>query len=194
MDGQWLLDAAGNKIPTTGKDGEDGTDGKPGADGSAGAAGNDGVTPKLKIENGYWYVSYDNEITWEQLGKATGDQGPAGSNSECLFDSITWDNDYVYFKLSDGQTIKIPQASVANAGNGVTIELSSTSEFSALFYGTFENKGVDMKVTVYYGPSSSLSLYNYQGSVTRTSFSGSSYTLPLISSSPILNTIILPRQ
>ena len=177
LDGQWLLDAAGNKIPTTGKDGEDGTDGKPGADGSAGAAGNDGVTPKLKIENGYWYVSYDNEITWEQLGQATGDQGPAGSNSECLFDSVTWDNDYVYLKLADGQTIKIPQASVANAGNGVTIELSSTSEFSALFYGTFENKGVDMKVTVYYGPSSSLSLYNYQGSVSRTSFSGSSYTL-----------------
>ena len=30
--------------------------------------GNDGVTPKLKMEDNKLYVSYDSEKTWELLG------------------------------------------------------------------------------------------------------------------------------
>ena len=41
VDGEWLLDAQGNKVRVNGKDG---------------AAGADGITPQLKIEDGYWYV------------------------------------------------------------------------------------------------------------------------------------------
>ena len=102
LNGEWLLDASGNKIPTTGKDGAngkdgiDGEDGKDGADGSDGAPGadgangsdgqdgapgqdgQDGITPQLKIEDGYWYVSYDNGVSWVVVGQATGDQGPQG--------------------------------------------------------------------------------------------------------------------
>ncbi|MBO5803816.1 MAG: hypothetical protein J6R25_01895, partial [Bacteroidales bacterium] len=37
--------------------------------------GEDGITPQLKIEDDYWYVSYDNGITWERLGKAFGADG-----------------------------------------------------------------------------------------------------------------------
>ena len=40
--------------------------------------GEDGVTPLLKIENGYWEVSYDNGAIWTQLGKATGEDGTDG--------------------------------------------------------------------------------------------------------------------
>ena len=53
VDGEWLTDDAGNKVPASGKDGEkgdQGAPGAPGADGSAGAPGVDGVTPELKIE------------------------------------------------------------------------------------------------------------------------------------------------
>ena len=33
------------------------------------------VTPKIKIENGYWMVTYDGGIVWHNLGKATGSAG-----------------------------------------------------------------------------------------------------------------------
>ena len=29
-------------------------------------SGKDGITPLLKIENDYWYVSYDEGQTWQQ--------------------------------------------------------------------------------------------------------------------------------
>ena len=101
LDGDWLLDDAGNKIPAQGADGADGEDGQPGADGQ------DGVTPQLKIEERYWYISYDDGLTWTQLGKATGEDGQDGDS---LFESVTEENGYVYFVLSSGETIIVPKA------------------------------------------------------------------------------------
>ena len=45
-----------------------------------GADGKDGITPQLKIENGAWFVSYNEGETWEELGKATGEKGESGEN------------------------------------------------------------------------------------------------------------------
>ncbi len=86
LDGKWLLDANGNKIQTNGVN------------------GNDGITPRLKIENDYWYVSYDNGATWQQLGKATGEDGQDGST---FFQSVTEDDEFVYFSMADGTLITI---------------------------------------------------------------------------------------
>src|SRR5574344_1467909 len=36
--------------------------------------GKDGITPLLKIENDYWFVSYDNGETWQQEGLARGER------------------------------------------------------------------------------------------------------------------------
>ena len=69
LDGDWLLDDKGNMIPTAGEDGQNGADGTDGKDGQ------DGITPQLKIEDGYWYLSYDNGMSWQKLGKATGNNG-----------------------------------------------------------------------------------------------------------------------
>ena len=80
LNGEWLLDDNGNKLPVSGKDGKDGANGADGKDGQDGADGKDGITPLLKIENGYWYISYDNGATWAQLGKATGEDGKDGAN------------------------------------------------------------------------------------------------------------------
>ncbi len=104
LDGDWLLDDAGNKIPVQGADG---TDGKDGEDGQPGTDGQDGVTPQLKIEEGYWYISYDDGLTWTQLGKATGEDGQDGDS---LFESVTEEDGYVYFVLSSGETIIVPKA------------------------------------------------------------------------------------
>ena len=145
LDGEWLLDGKGNKIKavgtdgkdgangTNGKDGEDGTngsngsDGIDGIDGENGKDGKDGVTPQLKIENDYWFVSYDNGTTWVQLGKATGEDGndgqdgndgadgsdgadgEDGKDGDSIFKSVTQDGEYVYFNLSDGTMITLPK-------------------------------------------------------------------------------------
>ena len=106
LDGEWLLDATGKKVQAVGRDGSDGAageDGSAGSDGEDGKDGADGETPQLKIENGYWYVSYDGE-KWTQLGKATGE-------SANLI-GITQDDKNVYFTLTDGTVISIPK------GNG----------------------------------------------------------------------------
>ena len=80
LNGEWLLDDDGNKLPVSGEDGKDGANGADGKDGQDGADGKDGITPLLKIENGYWYISYDNGVTWTESGKATGDNGQDGQN------------------------------------------------------------------------------------------------------------------
>ena len=109
LDGEWLLDGKGNKIQANGVNG---TDGANGSNGTNGTNGTNGVTPQLKIENDYWYVSYDNGATWEKLGKATGDDGIDGENGEdgdSIFKSVTQDDEYVYFNLSDGTMITLPK-------------------------------------------------------------------------------------
>ncbi|MDY3089543.1 MAG: PL29 family lyase N-terminal domain-containing protein [Porphyromonas sp.] len=90
-----------------GAPGRDGQDGAPGRDGQDGAPGRDGVTPQLKIENEYWYVSYDNGLTWQNLNvKARGDQGATGANA---FQAVRVEGTNVIFTLADGtQTLTLP--------------------------------------------------------------------------------------
>ena len=160
LNGEWLLDDNGNKLPVSGTNGKDGQNGSNGQDGTD---GKDGVTPQLKIEDGYWYISYDNSATWTQLGKATGEDGKDGQNGsngtdgkdgkdgqdgDSMFQSVTQDDSYVYFTLADGTVIKIAK------GSGNT---QSNSEF--LFEVTFDaNGGVGImaKDTFNYGQAKSL--------------------------------------
>ena len=127
VDGEWLLDGKGNKVQANGVNGTDGTNGSNGSDGkdgNDGADGKDGITPRLKIENDYWYVSYDNGATWTELGKATGEDGKDGQDGndgadgsdgadgedgDSIFKSVTQDDEYVYFNLADGTMITLPK-------------------------------------------------------------------------------------
>ncbi len=166
LNGEWLLDDNGNKLPVSGKDGQNGTngsngqdgadgkdgqdgeDGKDGVDGQDGKDGKDGITPQLKIEDGYWYISYDNGATWTQLGKATGENGQDGKDGadgedgkdgqngadgkdgqngadgkdgqdgDSMFQSVTQDENYVYFTLADGTVIKIAKGNGNSQPNG----------------------------------------------------------------------------
>ena len=120
VNNEWLFDENGNKIKAEGTDDKDGSDGEDGTDGTNGSNGingingkdgKDGATPKLKITNGYWYVSYDNGSTWTELGKATGEDGENGDN---IFLSVTQDEKNVYFKLVNGTTITISKNSSSN--------------------------------------------------------------------------------
>ena len=102
LNGEWLLDANGNKIEVQGADGKN------------------GITPQLKIENDYWYISYDNGSTWTILGKATGNDGNDGNDGvngtngkdgDSFFQSVTQDENSVYLTLADGTTIALAKRS-----------------------------------------------------------------------------------
>ncbi len=146
VDGDWLTDANGNKIPVTGEKGDKGDKGDPGdkgQDGKDGQDGHDGIngvngnTPQLKIDGGYWYISYDGGTNWTKLGKATGEDGKDGTNGtngsdgakgdkgekgdkgdagDTMFQSVTQDTNYVYFTLADGTLIKIAKNGSGNSG------------------------------------------------------------------------------
>ena len=91
LNGEWLLDNSRKKIPTTGPEGQD------------------AVTPKLKITDGYWYISYDNGKTWELVGKAVGEDGEDGEDGDSFFSSVVETDDAVVLTLADGTVISIPK-------------------------------------------------------------------------------------
>ena len=81
LDGEWLTDD-GEKI------------------------GAQGIMPQLKIENEYWFVSYNNGTSWTQLGKATGEKGDSGIS---IFEEVTQDENNVYFTLTGGEIVTLPK-------------------------------------------------------------------------------------
>ena len=91
LNGEWLLDNDGNKVKTTGADGQDGVNG---ADGQDGVNGADGITPQLKVENGFWFVSYDEGTGWTKLGAATVTVGET-------FKEVSVNENTVTFTLGD---------------------------------------------------------------------------------------------
>ena len=167
LDGEWLLDEAGNKIKAVGIDGKDGADGEDGKDGESGADGADGtdgkdgvdgITPQLKIENDYWYISYDNGSTWTQLGKATGEDGMDGANGsdgadgkdgDSFFEGVdTSNDDYVVFTLADGTQITLPKGAMLSisfdASDLVVMSPNSTREIGYSVQSVTESVTVEV--------------------------------------------------
>ena len=128
LDGEWLLDDNGNKIKANATDGKDGQNG---------SNGTDGITPLLKIENDYWFVSYDNGVTWVQLGKATGEDGVNGENGDSIFKSVTEDEDNVYFTLADGTVITLPKGDKKTTVDDVCTLMEDIT-FMKYCYGNFD--------------------------------------------------------
>lgn len=84
LGGEWMLDAEGNKIAVEEKE----------------------TAPRFKVEEGYWYVSYDNGASWEQLGPAT--DGSTGSSESIFADVDTSQDGFIIFTLLDGSKISVP--------------------------------------------------------------------------------------
>lgn len=155
LNGDWLTDDSGNKIKAEGRDGQDGEDGKPGQDGNdgqdgkpgedgedgqdgkPGEDGKDGITPQLKIEDGYWYISYNDGASWTQLGKATGDKGEQGEPGQAggIFKDVEETDDSVIFTLNDDSTITIPKATPSEK---LDITFSNTESINVLPGKTYE--------------------------------------------------------
>ena len=172
LNGDWLLDDNGNKVAASGKAGDDDDSGN---DGAQGTPGKDGVTPQLKIEDGYWYVSYNNGDTWEQLGKATGDKGDAGLGSDSMFMDIDYTSspDYVIFILNNGHELKVPKYKDC----AISMKLLKVTGNTAEFEGAINRKSLDLKVTVYYATYANISVYKHVGSKSMTEFPSDNFNL-----------------
>ena len=158
LDGSWLVDNDGNKVRAQGldgkdgyngkdgKDGEDGKDGKDGKDGYNGSDGKDGkdgyngkdgkdgyngkngVTPKLRIKDGNWEVSYNNGVSWETLGSATGGVVP------CPIKRVEVKGRYVFFTLNSGDEIKVPlYNAITITFEETTIGMDASSQIDLLY-------------------------------------------------------------
>ena len=55
------------------------------------------------MSDGCWYASFDDGVTWHNLGKV-GEEG----EHEPLFSEVRYDEEYVYLTLADGTTLTIP--------------------------------------------------------------------------------------
>ena len=90
VDGEWLM-VDGKKVRASATDGKD------------------AVTPQFKIEDGFWFVSYDGGNSWTKLAKATGDDGKDGDG---FFKSVTVENGYMVLVINDSEqtTLRIPVA------------------------------------------------------------------------------------
>ena len=172
IDGEWLLDSDGNKIKAVGVDGQNG---------SNGSNGIDGVTPKLKIENGHWFVSYDGGETYapESLGQATGDKG------DSMFEEVTYDEDYLYITMSDGQQLVLPRTSVSSGEESLklaTISLdnitATTVEFSGHINVTASNLSFS-QVTIYYSDADIFNINDAQRASTTAFDSNQNFTITL---------------
>lgn len=82
VNGEWVTDDNGNKIPVV-------------------AAS--GVSPMLKVEDGRWYASYDEGKTWKDVGSAVSEGG-----SGCIFKDVEFADGNLTLTMSDGNVFVIP--------------------------------------------------------------------------------------
>ena len=103
LDGQWLLDAQGQKVRVSGETGP------VGPQGPQGVAGQDGKTPKLRINAGKWEVAYGDNDWKEVPGSAGATLGETTVEGLDLFKKIELDGDNVVITLKSGDKIKLPK-------------------------------------------------------------------------------------
>lgn len=92
--GEWLLGPDGEKIRA------------------------EAVVPQFKIQDRYWYVSYDKGKTWVKLQSASGADGvdgapgvdaPDGNDAHCVFEDVSLTETEVIFRLLSGEVFTLPR-------------------------------------------------------------------------------------
>lgn len=119
LDGEWLLDEKGQLVLAEGKKGDKGEAGQDGQDGEGGG----GITPLMKIENGFWLVSYDKGDTWEIIGQATGEDGKDGKDGICpelKIENGTW-----YISYDKGVTWEAIGSAVGQDGKTPSLKIEN---------------------------------------------------------------------
>lgn len=85
LDGEWLLGSEGEKLSPVGRDGAD-------------------CTPKFKIVEEQWYISYDQGVTWFLVGNSA---GAAGANGDAVFKSVREVDGSLIIITADGTELHV---------------------------------------------------------------------------------------
>lgn len=137
VNGEYLTDNSGNKVPVTGAKGDKGDKGdkgETGDEGDKGDKGNDGtnaIAPQVRInpDTNIWQVSTDGGSTWENMKdasgnpiKATGEKGDKGDKGETGATGANGNNGDSVFAENGINTTDDP--------NSVTFTLADGTKFT----------------------------------------------------------------
>ena len=128
VDGEYLTDAEGKKIPTTAHI----------------------ATPQIRINEGNFEISYNEGLTWEIIGNA-------GASDDVVFKQVIDGPASVLFVLSDGTQIEIPKTQqfvinvtstdvVASAGQQVFVDFTVSGADENTVVDAFGTKGYEASV------------------------------------------------
>lgn len=92
--------------------------------------------PQLRIDDGYWFVSYDNGKSWTKLGKATGENGSDGTDGDAFFSNVYMDNGYLVITIKGQNPVRIP---VSNNDNPKIIRILPTYSDGSVKLGFSKN-------------------------------------------------------
>lgn len=132
----WLTDGKNNKIKAEAQDGKNGTN------------------PKFKIQDGFWYVSYDEGGKWEKLGKATGENGQDGKDGTSI--TIKEDDLYVYMTFPNSTTLALPKSLDSTQNIKLSLMKCNIYEKYAIMTAKVEGVEPNIEVGMVYGEIESL--------------------------------------
>lgn len=129
VNGEWLLDEQGNKIPATAHI----------------------ATPQIRINEGNFEISYNEGVTWEIIGNA-------GASDSIVFKQVIDGEASVLFILSDGTQIEIPKAQqfiinvnttdvIASPGETVNVSYTVSAADDQTVVDAFGTKGFEVEIS-----------------------------------------------
>lgn len=129
VNGEWLLDEQGNKIPATAHI----------------------ATPQIRINEGNFEISYNEGVTWEVIGNA-------GASDSIVFKQVIDGEASVLFILSDGTQIEIPKAQqfvinvnttdvIASPGETVNVSYTVSAADDQTVVDAFGTKGFEVEIS-----------------------------------------------
>ena len=140
VDGEYLTDAEGKKIPATAHI----------------------ATPQIRINEGNFEISYNEGLTWEVIGNA-------GASDDVVFKQVIDGPASVLFVLSDGTQIEIPKTQqfvinvtstdvIASAGQQAFVDFTVSGADENTVVDAFGTKGYEASVMMMNASTGSLTI------------------------------------
>ena len=140
VDGEYLTDAEGKKIPATAHI----------------------ATPQIRINEGNFEISYNEGLTWEIIGNA-------GASDDVVFKQVIDGHASVLFVLSDGTQIEIPKTQqfvinvtstdvIASAGQQAFVDFTVSGADENTVVDAFGTKGYEASVMMINASTGSLTI------------------------------------
>ena len=140
VDGEYLTDAEGKKIPATAHI----------------------ATPQIRINEGNFEISYNEGMTWEVIGNA-------GASDDVVFKQVIDGPASVLFVLSDGTQIEIPKTQqfvinvestdvIASAGQQASVSFTVSGADENTVVDAFGTKGYEASVMMMNASTGSLTI------------------------------------